>query len=108
MESLEQMPAIFDDQYLAHVAELASKANRSLKDLMAYEDAADRYYYNMITKEEIMKEGFKKGFEEGLNKGRQEALLLMVARNLKTMGCSYEDISKATGLPIDTLLSNGL
>ena len=109
MESLERMPARFDDQILIRLADLASKANLSMKDRMAYEEAADRYYYSMITKEEIMEESRKEGLEEGLKKGLKRGLkkgraegraetLIMTARNLKVEGASTSLISRVTGL----------
>ena len=121
MESLERMPARFDDQILIRLADLASKANLSMKDRMAYEEAADRYYYSMITKEEIMEESRKEGLEEGLKKGLKRGLKkgreqgreegraegreegraeanINTARRLKQLGVPAETIKAATGL----------
>ena len=46
---------------------------------------------------EGLTEGRSKGLAEGRAEGREEALL-STARNLKAMGLSMEDISRATGL----------
>ena len=107
------MPARFDDQILIRLADLASKANLSMKDRMAYEEAADRYYYSMITKEEIMEESRKEGLEEGLKKGLKRGLKkgreqgreegraeanINTARRLKQLGVPIETIKAATGL----------
>ena len=42
-------------------------------------------------------EGMEKGLAEGMEKGMQKGIYT-VARNMKQMGLSLEDITKATGL----------
>jgi predicted transposase/invertase (TIGR01784 family) len=52
------------------------------------------------------KEGLKKGHEEGLKKGREEGMekeKLEIARKMKAMGLSNEQIQTATGLPTETI-----
>ena len=102
MGTMERMPDTFDEQVFTRLAALASKANLSLRDRMAYEDAADRYYYTMITKEEIREQGRKEGREQGREEGREQGVLL-TARNFKALGVSCADIAKATGLPEDVI-----
>ena len=49
--------------------------------------------------EEGRKEGIEEGRKEGIEKGKAEAMREM-ARNLKRMGMSAEDIAKATGMSL--------
>jgi predicted transposase/invertase (TIGR01784 family) len=56
--------------------------------------------------EKGMAEGMAKGMAEGMAKGMAEGLakgLADTARNLKAMGLSLADISKATGLTTDEI-----
>jgi predicted transposase/invertase (TIGR01784 family) len=48
-------------------------------------------------------EGLTEGRSKGRAEGREEALL-STARNLKAMGLSMEDISRATGLSKEDIL----
>ena len=52
----------------------------------------------LFGREEGIKEGLEKGREEGIQKGREE-----IATNLKSLGMSFIDIAKATGLTIDEI-----
>ena len=65
-----------------------------------YEDGLEEGEVKGIKKgrEEGIKEGLEKGREEGIQKGREE-----IATNLKSLGMSSTDISKATGLTIDEI-----
>jgi predicted transposase/invertase (TIGR01784 family) len=60
-----------------------------------------------LVDERILREGsYKKGIEEGMAKGRAEGRaegIVDTARNLKAMGLSLADISKATGLTTDEI-----
>lgn len=52
--------------------------------------------------EEAKEQGFMQGIEQGIKQGIERGIL-DVAKNLKNMGTSIEDISKATGLSIDVV-----
>ena len=51
---------------------------------------------------EGLEKGRKEGMEKGLEKGRQERAL-EIARQMKAMGLSNEQIAQATGLPFDEI-----
>lgn len=53
-------------------------------------------------REEGREEGLKKGLEKGLEKGREERTL-EIAKKMKAMGLSKEQIALATGLHIDDI-----
>ena len=71
-------------------------------------------------REKGLKEGFEEGFENGVEKGIEKGIeqgikqgieqgiergILSVAKNLKSIGTRVEDISKATGLSIETIIN---
>ncbi|MBO4446587.1 MAG: hypothetical protein J5764_00505, partial [Bacteroidales bacterium] len=64
------------------------------------------YYKNMRNSFDIQSEKWyarQEGLEEGLAKG-EEAKAKAIARNLKEMGLSPEQIAKATGLPENEII----
>jgi len=50
-----------------------------------------------VAREEALEDGFERGLERGRAEKRE------IARRLKAMGLSDEQIAKATGLPLDEL-----
>ena len=53
-------------------------------------------------------EGYEKGLEKGIEKGRAEGAqdkALEIARNMKSMGLSLDQIANITGLSIDVISS---
>ena len=88
--------------------EQAEIAKFTPKERQAYEESVKEFrdYYNtMVT---AHKNGRAEGLDEGQTKGRAEGerkKALDVARNLKAMGLSADDISKATGLSPDEVKS---
>ena len=97
--------------------ELASVANLSLEDRIAYDKALDRYRVSRIVEEDAREAGWKKGLEEGRAEGlavgraegraeghaegHAEGLLegkKSVVSKLNAFGLSIEQIQEATGL----------
>lgn len=76
------------------------------KELQEYEDILKHYRdlrNSLYTAEE---KGHAQGHTEGLTQGRAEGInegIMLIAKNLKTMGLSVADIIKATGLSEDDI-----
>ena len=64
---------------------------RELERRAIENDVMKTYYID--GKDDGLKEGYEKGVEKGMEKGMEK-----VAHNLKSMGLSFDDIVKATGL----------
>ena len=76
------------------VAEIAKFTPVELKE---YEDSLKTYRDLKNSLDTARREGRVEGREEGRVEGRVEEKIA-IARNLKSMGMSISDISKATGL----------
>ena len=76
------------------------------KELQEYEDILKHYRdlrNSLYTAEE---KGLAQGHTEGLAQGRAEGInegIMLISKNLKTMGLSVADIIKATGLSEDEI-----
>lgn len=75
------------------------------KELQEYEDILKHYrdLRSLYTAEE---KGHAQGHTEGHAQGRAEGInegIMLIAKNLKTMGLSVADIIKATGLSEDDI-----
>ena len=119
------MPDALKEQVFNRLEELASVANLSLEDRIAYDKALDRYRVSRIVEEDAREAGWKKGLEEGraegLIAGRAEGLIegraegraeghaeghaegllegkKSVVSKLNAFGLSIEQIQEATGL----------
>lgn len=99
------MPDALKEQVFNRLEELAAVANLSLEDRIAYDKALDRYRVSRIVEEDAREAGWKQGLEEGRAKGLAEGLaegraegIAAIARNLKSLGFSIEQIREATGL----------
>ncbi len=105
MQHWNRMPDALKEQVFNRLEELAAVANLSLEDRIAYDKALDRYRVSRIVEEDAREAGWKQGLEEGRAKGLAEGLaegraegLAAIARNLKSLGFSIEQIREATGL----------
>lgn len=125
MQHWNRMPDALKEQVFNRLEELASVANLSLEDRIAYDKALDRYRVSRIVEEDAREAGWKKGLEEGRAKGiaegrakgmaegraegiaegRAEGIAegqlkekTAIARNLKSLGLSTAQIAQATGL----------
>ena len=113
MQHWNRMPDALKEQVFNRLEELASVANLSLEDRIAYDKALDRYRVSRIVEEDAREAGWKKGLEEGraegliegraegLAEGHAEGLLegkKSVVSKLNAFGLSIEQIQEATGL----------
>lgn len=72
MQHWNRMPDALKEQVFNRLEELASVANLSLEDRIAYDKALDRYRVSRIVEEDAREAGWKKGLEEGRAKGIAE------------------------------------
>lgn len=117
MQHWNRMPDALKEQVFNRLEELASVANLSLEDRIAYDKALDRYRVSRIVEEDAREAGWKKGLEEGRAEGlavgraegraeghaegHAEGLLegkKSVVSKLNAFGLSIEQIQEATGL----------
>lgn len=117
MQHWNRMPDALKEQVFNRLEELASVANLSLEDRIAYDKALDRYRVSRIVEEDAREAGWKKGLEEGRAEGRAEGLIegraeglaeghaegllegkKSVVAKLNAFGLSIEQIQEATGL----------
>lgn len=97
MQHWNRMPDALKEQVFNRLEELAAVANLSLEDRIAYDKALDRYRVSRIVEEDVREAGWKKGLEEGRAEGRAEEKIA-IARNMKEIGLTLEQIEMATGL----------
>ena len=100
-ENTESVPQeLLENPDTCRALEILEKSAYTDKQLEAYSD-----FWMALVDERVLREGsYKKGREEGKAEGWAEgekAKSVEVARNLKAMGLSIADISKATGLTTD-------
>ena len=88
--------------------EVAEIATFTPEELREYEDSLKAYRDIKNSIDTARKEGRVEGRLEGRLEGRVEGRLeekIAIARNLKSMGMSISDISKATGLQEEEIVS---
>jgi predicted transposase/invertase (TIGR01784 family) len=106
MSNLLNRPANLQERIFTRLFDAAKIAKLSTEELREYETSVNAYrdIENAVetAKKDGEKIGRKKGFEqgkaEGLAEGEKKANIA-IARKLKAMGMSVNDIAKATGLP---------
>ena len=98
MQHWSRMPDALKEQVFNRLEELASVANLSMDDRIAYDRALDRYRVSRIVEEDTLKAGWEKGLKEGRAKEKSE-----IARNMKRFGMPIEQISLITGLSKDEI-----
>ena len=125
MQHWNRMPDALKEQMFNRLEELAAVANLSMEDRIAYDKALDRYRVSRIVEEDARRAGWKQGLEEGREKGLEEGRAKgmaeglekglaegrekglekgkneekrIIARNLKALGLTSEQIQAATGL----------
>lgn len=130
MQHWSRMPDALKEQVFNRLEELASVANLSMDDRIAYDRALDRYRVSRIVEEDTLKAGWEKGLkaglEKGLKEGREKGLVegreegrakglvegreegrakekSEIARNMKRFGMPIEQISLITGLSKDEI-----
>ena len=77
------------------------------EDPVRYENSVNAYRDYLATIDYAAKKGVEEGFEDGLQKGIQEGIrkgqqekALEIARSMKAMGMTSEQIMKVTGLSL--------
>ena len=97
MEILDRMPWAAQNAVFQRLADIAEVSKLNKEERLEYDHALKRYRdtLNAMTGAELkgIEKGRAEGIEEGMAQGKSE-----VARNLKAMGLSTDDIIKATGL----------
>lgn len=104
METWDRMPAALKEQVFAHLEQLASLANLSEEDQIAYDKALDSYLVERAREVTVRQEGVAEGLVKGRQEGRKEGIIeerIRNARNLKALGVSSEIISQSTGLSME-------
>lgn len=94
MDILERMPWAAQDSVFQKLASIAEVAALDKEERFRYDENIRAFRDNHVIMETQRMEGRKEGHE----KAQQT-----IARNLKQMGLSLEDISKATGLTIEEI-----
>ncbi len=74
------------------------------EDPVRYENSMNAYRDYLATIDYAAKKGSEEGFEEGFEEGRREEKLKM-ARNLKSLGMTSEQIMQVTGLSLTEIES---
>jgi predicted transposase/invertase (TIGR01784 family) len=94
MDVLKRMPWMAQEAVFQKLASIADVASLSKQERIAYDENLRKYRDTVAVMEGQWLEGHAKGVEEGVIK---------IARNLKSMGMSVEDIAKATGLTVEEI-----
>ena len=116
MESWYKMPEALKEQVFDRLEQLASVANLSEADRIAYDRAMDSFRVSLIVEQDTMERGIQQGLEEGLEKGRKEGRKeglekgrkeekIRIARILKSQGVAADIISQSTGLTEEDIRS---
>ena len=107
MDSWERMPDALKGQVFDHLARLASVANLSEENRIAYDKAVDRYRVSRIVEEDVRREALEKGLQEGQKKGLKEGRKegrkeeqRKIAAQMKMDRMPMEIIIKYTGLSL--------
>lgn len=111
LSRLMKRPAALQERIFTRLFEQAEIAHYTPKERQDYEDSLKVYrdLKNVLDTAELkgLKRGLSQGREEGLSQGREEGRkegLMNVAKSLKTMGMTVEQIIKATGLTEEEIL----
>lgn len=100
MDILQRMPWMAQDAVFKKLSEIAEVASLNSEERRRYDESLRHYRDTLVVMEGQYLEGEAKGRAEG----KQEKATA-IARNLKAMGLSVEDIEKATGLSADEISS---
>jgi predicted transposase/invertase (TIGR01784 family) len=94
MDILQRMPFLAQDAVFKRLSEIAEVASLSKEERQAYDENL-KHYRDTIA---VMQGQYLEGEEKGRAEGRKD-----VARQLKLMGLSVEDIAKATSLSVEEI-----
>ena len=93
MDVLQRMPWLAQDAVFKKLSEIAEVASLSKEERRRYDESLRHYRDTIVVMEGQYEQGEKKGRAEG-----RRLKALEVARSLKEMKLSIDDIAKATGL----------
>ncbi len=102
MDTLERMPWAAQSAVFKKLAEIGDLRKLSREERIKYDRDIRNYRDWISTMDTAKNEGMQQGFEQGVQQGKKEQAL-SIALNLKSLGMSLEDISKATGLSIEDI-----
>ena len=111
METLNRMPFKAQKAVFEKLEEIVDVHSLSEEDRVRYENSVNAYRDYLATIDYAAKKGVEEGFEDGLQKGIQEGIqegirkgqqekALEIARSMKAMGMTSEQIMKVTGLSL--------
>lgn len=99
METLNRMPFKAQKAVFKKLEEIVDVHSLSEEDRVRYENSVSAYRDYLATIDYAAKKGIEEGFEEGVQKGEQKKAL-EIARNLKSMGMTPEQIMNITHLSL--------
>ena len=99
METLNRMPFKAQKAVFKKLEEIVDVHSLSEEDRVRYENSVNAYRDYLATIDYAAKKGIEEGFEEGVQKGEQKKAL-EIARNLKSMGMTPEQIMNITHLSL--------
>ena len=116
METLNRMPFKAQKAVFEKLEEIVDVHSLSEEDRVRYENSVNAYRDYLATIDYAAKKGVEEGFEDGLQKGIQEGIqegirkgqqekALEIARSMKAMGMTSEQIMKVTGLSLTEIES---
>ena len=97
METLNRLPWAAQSAVFKKLESIADVGAMTRAERLQYDEALKKYRDTISVFEGVRLEGRKEGNEEGRVEGEKRKAIA-IARNLKSMGMSISDISKATGL----------
>ena len=88
------------EKYMEDIVKVNS--NPEFQAFMTYEEDQEKIYNSRMraATEKGLKEGLEQGLQQGLEQGRQESCI-EIAKNMKEIGISLEDIVKVTSLSLE-------
>ena len=98
MEILNRMPEELNNQIFRKLKHIASMSRLSPDEMLAYQMS--------VMNDVALLDSIRTGREEGLKEGREEGRMeekRSIARNLKSMGLSFQQISQASGLTLEEI-----
>ena len=96
MDILQRMPWVAQDAVFKRLSEIAEVASLDKEERRQYDESLRHYRDTLVVMEGQYLEGEAKGRAEG-----EKKKALDIARNLKAMGLSIDDIARASGLTTD-------
>ena len=102
MNTFERMPFMAKNAVFKKLAEISDIRSLSKKEMDKYEYSLRVMRDSYATYQYAAKNGWEKGMAEGMEKGEREKALT-IARNLKSLGMSLDQIAEATGLTLDEI-----